>query len=241
MSDHGIVLHGMEKKGSCAAEARATRSECPERWASQKQAVTKERSGLSRAAARQVTARLGQQETCQEAEMASESQPRPRLAACTSKGRLEVQAQWGRGGPSPQGPCLVAYKIWRSSAWLGCVRLGVDQAETRGSIPGLSPRLSAAPPQGLHQAVVGLVSAPNFTAWCLQVSQDPWAPAGPRRRMRACACGPCTTTSSSHLHCSSEAAPRPREVPQWQGSTPQAATKSQHKSHLASHFSGDVS
>ena len=28
---------------------------------------------------------------------------------------------------------------------------------------------------------------------------------------------------------------------QWQGSTPQAATKSQHKSHLSSHFSGDVS
>ena len=183
MSAHGIVLHGM-KKESCAAEARVTRSECPQQWASQKQAVTKERSGPSKVATKQVTARLGQQETCQEAEVALESQPRPRVAACTSRGRLEVQAQWGRGGPSPQGPCLVAYKTRCSSAWLGCVRLGVEQPETRSRIPGLSPKLSAAPPQGLQQAVVGLVSAPNFTAWCPQVSQDPGPPAGPRSRTR---------------------------------------------------------
>ena len=173
---------------------------------------------------------------------------RPCLAACWSRGRLEVQPQWCRPGPCPQAslayrpqrtvqeggmalepqprPCLAGSRsgalgtacprLWQWPAgwgpqasshrcslhpvWAGDVRFGAGHAATCHDSSGLLPALSAAPPWGLPEAVVGHLTAPNSTARCLQVPQEPWAPVGPKRSRRRPTSGPCSKCSSSHLH-----------------------------------------
>ena len=82
------------------------------------------------------------------------------MAACTSRGRLGVQAQWGRGGPSPQGPCLMAYK-------------------TRCPQPGLAACVSASnslKPEARYLACLRICLQPhprgcNRQLWALLVPQ----------------------------------------------------------------------
>ena len=157
--------------------------------------------------------------------MALEPQPRPCLAGSGSRALGTACPrlwQWPAGwGPQASSPRFSFHPVWASD-----VRFGAGHAPTCHDSSGLSA-LSAAPPWGLPEAVVGHLTAPNSTARCLQVSRDPWAPVGPKRCRRRPTSSPCSKCCSSHLHWPPVAALRPKEGPPMPGKQSQAATKSQ--------------
>ena len=138
------------------------------------------------------------QRTGQEGGMAMKPQPRPCLAgsrpgaACTACPRLwQWPAGWGPRAPSP--------RVSLHPPGGGHARLDAGHVVASRDSPGRYPHLSAAPPQGLPEAVVGRLAAPNSTARCLQVFRDPWAPDGPKRRRRRPTSSPCSTCCRRHL------------------------------------------
>ena len=121
---------------------------------------------------------------------------RPCLAACRPAPPQE-QGQ-AVAGSCRQGPkCPDEHIRLLPSLALLCPPWPGPRRGTRTFLWAM-PRLVCSRTPGMAGAVLGLVTAPDLTPTCLQVSQGPWAPGGPERRRRQPTSAPCSRCSSSH-------------------------------------------
>ena len=126
-------------------------------------------------------------------------QCRPRAPAWQPGGQHPPQEQGQAvAGSCRQGPkCTEEHVRLLPSLALLCPPWPGPRRETRTFLWAV-PRLVCSPTPGMAGAVLGLVTAPDLTPTCLQVSQGPWAPGGPERRRRRPTSAPCSRCSSSH-------------------------------------------